>query len=260
MLFFKFRRTENGCSASEKDERWERIERKFFVRPEKALYAQNLMTRVCLPDGKYPKGKINSLYFDTQDLQEYQKSDDGDYKREKIRIRWYDNPGIEGNVPVYLELKSKKGFASKKKRRQFIIPAKQIHTYKTGGTILNRNLILQTLAEFNYFPERNLVPVIMISYQRLRFLDFLSGTRMSLDWQISSVPTYSPIGHFRPSVTLQGSVIEIKGTIIDIPLSLQPLHDACIDWSRFSKYAGCIESHMETNGSVGHTWPSGRAE
>lgn len=218
------------------------------------------MTSICMPDKKYSRGTINSLYFDTPDLQEYQKSDDGDYKREKIRIRWYDNPSKDETVPVYLELKSKKGFASKKKRRKFLVPAEQIYKYKTGGSILNRNVILKTLAEFNYFPNGHILPVIMISYDRLRFTEIMTGTRMSFDWQIRSVPTYHIPGHSYANIMLQGAVIEIKGTIIEIPLSLRPLHHACIDWSRFSKYAGCIESHMETNGSIGHTWPSGRTE
>ncbi len=260
MYFFKVKCTKTKNPGSERDDRWERIERKFFVSPDKILYVRNLMSHICLPDGKYPRGKINSLYFDTQDLDHFQKSDDGDYNRQKIRIRWYDNPGTQGMIPVYLELKSKKGFASRKNRRQFLVPAEQIHKYKTGGSILNKNIILQTLAEFDYFPEGLLMPVIMISYERLRFVEILSGTRMSFDWQIRSVPTYRVLGYVGSNLMLQGAVIEIKGPVMDIPLSLRSLHHACIDWSRFSKYAGCIESHMETNGSAGHTWPSGRIE
>jgi hypothetical protein len=30
------------------------------------------------------------------------------------------------------------------------------------------------------------------------------------------------------------------------------------DWSRFSKYAYCIDSHLADLGSTGRLWPSGR--
>ena len=85
-------------------------------------------------------------------------------------------------------------------------------------------MILETLAEFNYFPNGHLLPVIMISYDRLRFTEFMTGTRMSFDWQIKSVPTYQIPGHSFSNIMLQGAVIEIKGSIIEIPLSPQALH------------------------------------
>jgi hypothetical protein len=259
MFFIKTKHKRNNA-VSERDELWERFERKFFVSPDKTDYVRSLMNHICLPDGKYPKGTINSLYFDTPDLEHYQKSDDGDYERHKIRVRWYDKPAAEGQVPVYLELKSKKGFASNKKRRKFLVPAEKLSRFRCGDTILNNNIILQTLAEFNYFSEAPLLPVIMISYERLRFVEILTGIRMSFDWLIRSSMTGSISGQSHSTLTLKGAIIEIKGPKAEIPLSLRALHNTCIDWSRFSKYAGCIESHMETTGSVGYTWPSGRTE
>ena len=80
MFFLKTKHSKKSYLKSEQDERWERIERKFFVSPDKIIYARNIMSSICLPDKKYSKGTINSLYFDTPDLQEYERSDDGDYK------------------------------------------------------------------------------------------------------------------------------------------------------------------------------------
>ena len=39
----------------------------------------------------HPKRKINSIYFDTKNLDFYLNSEEGILPRKKIRIRWYDN-------------------------------------------------------------------------------------------------------------------------------------------------------------------------
>jgi hypothetical protein len=260
MFSFIIKRPKAKNTVLKQDGQLERIERKFFVSPGKVLYVRSLLSHICLPDSKYPKGQINSLYFDTPNLEHYQKSDDGSYERQKIRIRWYDSPDSKEVVPVYLELKSKRGFAGSKKRKKFLIPAEQLKNLRAGNTIINKNIILQTLAEFDYFSDEPLLPVVMISYERLRFAEILTGTRMSLDWKISSFMTDIIPGHSRSVQILKGAVIEIKGPKVEIPLSLRPLHNVCIDWTRFSKYAGCIESQLEISGSVGQMWPSGRIE
>ncbi len=121
-------RTEEVTSGS--DQRWERLERKFFIQPMKTTFARSLLSHICLPDGKYPQGTVHSLYFDTPDLDHFQSSDSGNYEREKIRIRWYGNPKVLNDmVPVYLELKSKRGFASRKQRRRILVPAERLEKF-----------------------------------------------------------------------------------------------------------------------------------
>lgn len=246
----------SGC-----DQRWERFERKFFVSPEKVFFTRSLLSQLCLRDSEYPKGRVNSLYFDTPDLDQFQKSDDGNYERKKIRIRWYDNPcNQQDTVPVYLELKAKKGFASRKKRRKILVSAAQLNKIRANDTIVNRNVILQTLSEFGYFPEDFLVPVILITYERFRFVEIFTGTRLSFDWRISSSLTADGLGCSQANLMLEGGVIEIKGPSMEIPDSLRTLSVIDTDWTRFSKYACCLESQLENPGSVGCFWPSGRIE
>jgi hypothetical protein len=253
---FKTDSTQTG-----RDQKWERIERKFFVPPVKISFARSMLFHACLRDSKYPQGVINSLYFDTPDLDHFQKSDDGNYEREKIRIRWYDSPDKrEDMVPIYLELKSKRGFASKKQRRKMHAPAKQLKRIRADNTIISRNIISKTLSEFGYFSEKYLLPVILISYERFRFTEILTGTRVSFDWRISSSLTAPSLGHSQASLMLEGGIIEIKGPSMAIPESLRSLSILGIDWTRFSKYAGCLESQMERPGTVGRIWPSGRIE
>jgi hypothetical protein len=246
---------------SDHDQRWERFERKFFVPPSKIPLARNLLSHICLRDSKYPQGIINSLYFDTPDLDHFQKSDDGKYERGKIRIRWYGNPGDQQDgVPVYLELKSKRGFASRKQRRKILASAERLKRIRANDTILNGNVISGTLSEFGYFPEEPLLPVILITYERFRFTEILTGTRVSFDYKISSSLTAASLGHSQASLMLEGGIIEIKGPSMKVPELLCSLKILSIDWTRFSKYAACLESQMEKPGTVGRLWPSGKIE
>jgi hypothetical protein len=248
-------------TMSANDQKWERFERKFFVPPEKMLFARSMLSHICLKDSKYPEGVINSLYFDTPDLECFQKSDDGSYERDKIRIRWYDKPdNQQEEVPVYLELKSKKGFASKKHRRKFFVPAERLNRFNACNTIISRDMILRLLSEFGYFPEDLLLPVILITYSRSRFVEILTGTRLSFDWRISSLATAAGLGYSEKNLMLDGGIIEIKGPSMEIPVSLRPLIGLGVDWTRFSKYGSCLESQMEQPGSAGRLRPSGRIE
>ena len=248
-------------AATEHDQSWERFERKFFIPPAKTPFARSLLFHICLRDSEYPQGTINSLYFDTPDLDQFQKSDDGNYEREKIRIRWCDSPyNQQGMVPVYLELKSKRGFASRKQCRKILVPAERLNRIRADNTIVSRNIILQTLSEFGYFSEDPLRPVILIAYKRFRFTEILTGARLSFDWRICSLLTDPGLGYSETSLMLEGGIIEIKGPSMEIPRSLRSLSILGIDWTRFSKYAGCLESQMEKPGTVGRFWPSGRVE
>jgi len=247
--------------TSDSDRRWERLERKFFIPPTKTAFARSLLSHICPPDARYPRGTINSLYFDTHELDSFQKSNDGNYERDKIRIRWYDNPGVsKGMVPVYLELKSKRGFASRKKRRKILVPAENLKKIRAEDTIINRNIISGTLTEFGYFSNKPLIPVILVTYKRLRFTEILTGVRLSFDWGIHSTLIFPGVGYGRTSLMLEGGIIEIKGPSVEIPQSLRSISNLGTDWTRFSKYAGCLESQMERPGSVGRLWPSGRIE
>lgn len=245
--------------ASGNDQKWERIERKFFVSPEKTFLVRNLLAQTCLKDKLYHRGVINSLYFDTPDLDHYWKSDDGDYGRHKIRIRWYDSPPDACRTfPVYLELKSKNGFASSKQRRKILVPADRVNTVRIDNTIINMDIILRTLTEFGYFPEDRLHPVILISYERFRFVEILTDARLSFDFKIRSTLAAMHLGYSRKSLMLAGGVVEIKGLRMEIPHSLRTLNSIGIDWTRFSKYASCVESQQGIPGSMGSLWPSGR--
>lgn len=239
----------------------ERFERKFYLPPDAVAFAAHLLAHCCPPDPHYPRGRIRSVYYDTPDLDHYQESEDGSRTRQKVRLRWYGapNPAIE-NVHVFVELKSRNGFAGSKQRKQYAVPARRLAPAALRDGLLPYTRLLQALAEFDYTPHTMLHPTLLISYQRLRFVEPLTGSRVSLDWNIHSTLLAAAFARGEHPLRMDGGVIELKGRSEDLPETLRSLRLLDTDWSRYSKYATCMQSQLEPPGAVGRTTPSGRCQ
>jgi len=237
----------------------QRFERKFFVVPKNIGLAYALLRQICLPDREYPEGRINTLYFDTTDLEQYTRSESGDFRKDKVRIRWYGEVGPEQDtVPVFLELKSREGFVSKKKRLKLEVPAERLDRAGIRSGIIDRRVLIDTIASFGHYPELPLRPIIVISYWRYRFGEMLTGVRVSLDYRIRSTMVARELGYGEREIPLPGGVVEVKGPTVELPRTLRRMKLLDTDWSRFSKYGYCVDSHLSDPGSVGRVWPSGR--
>lgn len=178
-----------------------------------------------------------------------------------MRIRWYVEDYREGvAIPVFIELKSRQGFASSKQRRWLLVPAPQLEHPALARGIVSRTTLLETLAGFGHFPDKPLQPVILITYRRYRYNEILTGVRVSFDYDIRGVMISAGAG--RPAVkggiALPGGVIEVKGPTLEMPLMLRRIRLLDVDWSRFSKYGACLDAFFETPGSVARFSPSGR--
>lgn len=250
-------------SIASAEETAERFERKFFIYPDKMDFAYAFLRHACLPVSPvsiYPKGqKVNSLYFDTADLDQYERSASGDFHKDKVRIRWYGdiNDGWE-TVPVFIELKSKRGYVSNKQRQRLLVPAKCLETSRLNAGIVDRTTLIDTLAGFGFFPEQPLMPVILISFRRHRFDEILTNMRVSLDYEISSSMIAFNIGYRERELRLSGGVIEVKGPSMELPEILRHMKILDTDWSQFSKYSNCIASHLVEPGTVARSWIAGR--
>lgn len=237
----------------------QRFERKFFIVPSNIGFAYALLRQVCRPDNKYPAGQINSLYFDTPDLDQHTKSTSGEFRKDKVRIRWYDTlADYDGEVPAFLELKSRQGFASSKKRQKLAVPAEKLEPCNLSAGIIERTALANTIAGFGHFPEKPLRPIIAISYHRYRFSEMLSGIRVSLDYNIQSTIVAPRLGHGEQVLPLRGGVIEVKGPTMELPYTLRRMRLLDTEWSRFSKYSHCIESHLTGPSDMSRLWPSGK--
>jgi hypothetical protein len=237
----------------------QRFERKFAVLPHNAGLALSLIRQVCRQDKEYPRDRVYSLYFDTPDLDQYERSNAGEHRKDKVRIRWYGSDAEEqGNKPVYLELKSRQGFASSKQRRNFMAPALWLQPANLSRGILDKTTLLQTLAGFGHFPEKPLQPVILISYRRYRFNEMQTGERVSYDEDIRASIMVPELRRREREIRLPNGVIEVKGPSLELPLTLRNLRIMDIDWSRFSKYGNCLDIYFTEPGSVGRLWPPGK--
>lgn len=237
----------------------QRFERKFFILPRNLGFAYTFLRQVCRPDREYPKDQVYSLYFDTPDLEQYVRSASGDFRKDKVRIRWYNEiTDYQGTTPVFLELKSREGFASSKQRQRFLIPSQRLQPTHLGGGIVDKTNLINTLARFGHFPERPLRPIIVISYWRCRFNEMQTGVRVSFDYDMSASVVAPELGHGEREIRLQGGVIEVKGPTLELPMTLRRMRLLDTDWSRFSKYGYCVETHLSDPGSVARFWPSGR--
>ena len=144
----------------------QRLEQKFFVSPGNIGFAYTLLRQVCRPDREYPEGQVNSLYFDTPDLDQYMRSVSGEFKKDKVRIRWYNEiRSSQRLAPVFLELKSRQGFASRKQRQRFIVSAQYLEPPHLSAGIVDKTILVDTLAVFGHYPELPLRPIIVISYR-----------------------------------------------------------------------------------------------
>ncbi len=220
----------------------QRFERKFAVSPKDIPMSLAFLRQVCRPDKQYPKDRIYSLYFDTADLEQYEKSASGDFSKKKVRIRWYGSDAREnGGVPVYLELKIREGFASSKKRQKFTVPPESLLPANLNHGILDKTTISQTLASFGYFPEMPIRPVILISYLRYRYSELQTGMRVCIDQDIRASVVAPELGRHAYEIRLDSGVIEVKGPSLELPVTLRYMRQLDVDWSRFSKYGCCLD-------------------
>lgn len=237
----------------------QRFERKFFIFPKNIDFAHLLLRQFCRPDREFPEGQINSLYFDSIDLEQYTRSASGEFKKDKVRIRWYGElRSFKEDMTAFLELKSRQGFASSKQRQRISAPIQQLkRTHLAKGIVGKKNLI-KTLSMFGHCTALPLRPIIVISYYRYRFNEMTTGMRVSLDIKIRSSMVAPDIGYGEQALELKGGVIEIKGATLELPETLRHLKLLDTDWSRFSKYGHCLDSHLSAPGTLSRLWPDGR--
>ncbi len=236
-----------------------RFERKFYLTPPMVGFAYGLVRNTCLPDGEFASEQINSLYFDTADMDQHQRSESGDFLKDKVRIRWYGREEeLQGLQPVFIELKSKQAFANTKQRRRLMVPSENLLLKNLSKGIVPATVLVDTLAGFGYFPYEELMPIVAISYWRYRFSELITDQRVSIDCHIRSTMIIPGAGNGERSLELAGAVIEIKGQTPELPETLRRMKILNMDWTRFSKYSACIDSHTEEPGAVGRLSPTGR--
>lgn len=222
-----------------------RFERKFEVPAPCLGLARSLIRHTCRKDRQYPGGRVNSLYFDSRDLDQYEISDSGEFSKHKVRIRWYgETLPDSGEVPVYVELKQRDGFASSKQRTKIPVPVRDLALPGLQGGIIPAVRLEEILAGFGYFPPKPLQPVVMIAYHRYRFNELTTGIRVSVDEDIRAAIVAPNLARTGREIRVTNGVIEVKGPTMDLPATLRRMSFLEARWSRFSKYGTVLDLHF----------------
>jgi hypothetical protein len=205
-----------------------RYERKWVFRNIDYLKVFNLLIRSKFFFKKhYPLRKINSIYYDDRHLSCIKQNLDGISTRTKYRVRWYgkDNSLINPNF----EIKMKRGFEVEKK----LFSLQNFNNYSVKDNLkeltnyINQKIIL----------NKNLLPTMIIKYERIYLISSNNLIRATIDYQIKSKKVLNFNNNF--FVDFSDVILELK-------------YDPDLDWivrknldnfkvrlSKNSKYINC---------------------
>ena len=165
----------------------------------------------------YNDRKINSIYFDTIELNFFHDSEEGTTPRKKIRYRWYgDKFNKNGNI----EIKEKNTLFSQKQGIKIKINSLD-------------NIKEKIFSEIKI----NLIPTLLVSYKRKYFIDNKSN-RYTID---SSIFYTSLNRNFnkRFSKKVDYSILEVKKSIDNLEVNDASTFGPNI--TRYSKYCEGIK-------------------
>lgn len=198
------------------------------------------------PDAEYDRGVISSIYYDTPGLDLYDEKRNSDYLKTKIRLRWYGTiePGRQAPVSCFLEVKRKIGAVRDKQRIPLQIAAASLRDDPFSDPEIFA--LPRLLDEHGLGVGRDVIPLLVISYERRRYVDPETKARIALDTNIRC-PQARALAIAPSQATLRLGVLEVKSRSRQLP---PVLHDIGADLRReaFSKYALCYESLMQPLG------------
>jgi len=211
------------------------------------------------PDGTY---LINSLYFDTRNLEFLQQRMYGKDGRFNIRVRSYDE---QGRAPYFLEIKRKAGTTGRKYRAvasddewPYIItdPSFRIQEDRNLGNVINKRLFLRTAVSYAIEPQ------ILTQYRRRAFVSTVDDyARITMDTNMryrlqdhySLKPCCDMVNYDNETIygdyySGEGDVIlELKCNIGQVPTWMLDLISAFnLKQQSFSKYVNSsLVSHFD---------------
>lgn len=197
----------------------------------------------CRKDPSYPESRVHSIYLETNLAESYQEKVNSDFFKTKYRVRWYEdkfgNPYSNGpNTSVFLENKMKIG--SKRMKNRWISETSfdRLKSQELNSVFHSRWYKLFIENKCEALP--NLAPFIEISYTRKRFIDNITKTRLSLDFDIRVEKTNSTLLPPPSRTAMDIGVFEVKSRSNCPPQSLAYLTTNLVKKANFSKYGYCV--------------------
>ncbi len=209
-----------------------------FVGPEReAPFAAATLAAVCPPDDEFPVNRVHTIYFDSPRLASYAEKANGDYLKAKLRLRWYERPGVPqpamgGPWTAWLEVKIRQGSRGFKRRKRL-----ELRGLSPLGGLDPENL--RAVVETHVgSPWR---PTCWLSYARarLRWPDGVSRVSVDRDLRVEWVASWVPTRLFGTGPPI--FVVEVKGPARVVPPGLSTLIVRHARKRAVSKYALCLE-------------------
>lgn len=190
----------------------------------------------CRPDPDFAAGRIFSVYFDTPELRLLREKEASDLFKTKVRLRWYgDFAGGASGSAVFLEVKRREGGTRQKWRMRLEsagIDWPQLTLDAPRFLEINHHLRVA-----GQHPGELLAPVCRLVYDRRRFIEPLSGCRLSVDSDIRAAVARGRAILGGQALAMPQAVFEVKGPTADLPLALRPVMRLGLRRGSFSKYA-----------------------
>lgn len=194
----------------------------------------------CRLDPDFPHNRVASIYYDTKDWQFLREKMNSDYLKTKFRVRWYQEPGEEKPPgQAFIEVKSKIGTPRTKFRMAAPYPASWFA--KVPLEDLRLLDIPYSLKAQGILLKQHLFPVFIVQYERYRFVELVSGTRVCVDYNIGMPRVNRTMLPAANPFPLPTAVLEVKGNVESLPGILSYLLSFNCKKTSFSKYLACYE-------------------
>lgn len=119
---------------------------------------------------------VNTIYYDTSDLDSLYQNINGSGYRVKYRVRWYNQIN---NSEVFFEKKIKSGLITKKQKTSLGF----FKNYLELRKYLHSDFFIRDIIKIN---NENLFEILTVSYQRSYFIDFKKKLRVTYDTKIKT--------------------------------------------------------------------------
>ena len=232
-----------GRPALGADER----ELKFTLPASRVHLARRRLETFGRRDPQYPSALVWTIYYDTPALVSLGEKINSDYLKRKIRVRWYSD--LDGRVsgPAFVEAKFRVGTRRAKVRAVLPYPAEEIARWNVDDARLQSFPLL--LREHGVLGQDSWLPMMLIRYRRDRFIEPLTGSRVSLDTEIAASAVNRRFLAAPDRSPLATAVLEVKGVADELPAALRPLLSLGMRKTSFSKFL-MVYAHMRRHAGV----------
>lgn len=210
-----------------------------FVFPGATLAAaRSILLGACRREEPHAASLVETIYFDNPGLDALEEKLGSDYRKTKIRLRWYDH-----SPAVWLEVKRRVGSRREKLRTPVPVDGRELSLRSLDSPALGA--VPALLANAGEAAPPGLRPAVHLTYRRERFVEPASGLRISLDADIRALriagwAAAAPGIRRLPGNLRSPFLVELKGGQRDLPPALATLAALGGRRESFSKYSFCL--------------------